>query len=81
MAIVASVELAKLQEHRLRDRAAALATALRGLDMIERRRRTGRPEPALEADLRRRVTRLRPGPRMEDKVPLVVRGSTGRPIG
>ena len=81
MAIVASVELAKLQEHRLRDRAAALATALRGLDMIERRRRTGRPEPALEADLRRRVTRLRPGPGMEDKVPLVVRGSTGRPIG
>ena len=58
-AIVAAVELAKLQEHRLRDRPAALAAVLRGLATLERRRRLGRPEPALEADLVRRATRLR----------------------
>ena len=58
-AIVAAIELAKLQEHRLHHRPAALATALRGLGMIDRRRRLGWPEPALEADLTRRVTRLR----------------------
>jgi uncharacterized protein YprB with RNaseH-like and TPR domain len=57
-AIVAAIELAKLQEHRLRDRPAALAASLRGLGFVERRRRLGRPEPALEADLLRRVTRL-----------------------
>ena len=33
--------------------------SLRGLDTIDRRRRLGRPEPALEADLRRRTDRLR----------------------
>jgi hypothetical protein len=58
-AIQAAIELAKLQEHRLRDRPAALDAALRGLGAIERRRRLGRPEPALEADLVRRVARLR----------------------
>ncbi len=58
-AILATIELAKLHEHRLRDRQAALATALRGLGQVERRRRLGRPEPALEADLDRRVARLR----------------------
>jgi hypothetical protein len=58
-AIVAAVELAKLQEHRLRDRPAALAAVLHGLAALERRRRLGRPEPALEADLVRRATRLR----------------------
>jgi len=58
-AILASIELAKLQEHRLRDRAAALHTALHGLAIVERRRQLGRPEPALEADLRRRLHRLR----------------------
>jgi hypothetical protein len=58
-AIVATIELAKLHEHRLRDRPAALAAAQRGLGMVERRLRLGRPEPALEADLLRRLTRLR----------------------
>ena len=58
-AIQAAVELAKLHEHRLRDRSAALDAAVRGLGAIERRRRLGRPEPALEADLVRRVARLR----------------------
>ena len=57
-AIVAAIELAKIQEHRLRDRPGALAAALRGLGFVERRRRLGRPEPALEADLLRRVVRL-----------------------
>ncbi len=59
MAIVAAIELAKIHEHRLHDRPAALAAAIRGLGAIERRRRLGRPEPRLEADLRRRVGRLR----------------------
>jgi len=58
-AIVAMIELAKIHEHRLRDQPRALAAALRGLEAIERRRRLGRPEPGLEADLTRRVTRLR----------------------
>jgi hypothetical protein len=58
-AILAAIELAKIQEHRLRDRAGALDAALRGLGAIERRRRLGRPEPGLEADLIRRVARLR----------------------
>jgi hypothetical protein len=58
-AILAVIELAKLQEHRLRDRPAAIRTVLRGLAMVERRRQLGRPEPLLEADLRRRLHRLR----------------------
>lgn len=58
-AILAAIELAKLREHRLRDRSGALAAALQGLAAIERRRRLGRPEPVLEADLLRRVDRLR----------------------
>ena len=58
-AIVAAIELAKIDEHRLRDHPAALTAALRGLAAIDRRRRLGRPEPALEADLIRRVARLR----------------------
>ena len=58
-AILAAIELAKLHEHRLRDRPGALDAALRGLGAIERRRRVGRPEPRLEADLVRRVARLR----------------------
>ena len=59
VAIIATIELAKLHEHRLRNRPVALATAVRGLDQVERRRRLGRPEPALEADLSRRILRLR----------------------
>ena len=69
-AVVAAIELAKINEHRLRDQPAALMASLRGLAAIDRRRRIGRPEPALEADLLRRVARLtrrigpheRPGP-------------------
>lgn len=58
-AIVATIELAKLREHRLADRAAAIGAVLRGFALIERRRRIGRPEPALESDLIRRHHRLR----------------------
>ena len=58
-AVVAAIELAKIHEHRRHDPSAALAAANRGLGAIERRRRLGRPEPALEADLLRRVARLR----------------------
>jgi hypothetical protein len=58
-AIIATIELAKLYEHRLADRPAAMAAVLRGFALIERRRRIGRPEPALEADLVRRHDRLR----------------------
>ncbi|MEX1168573.1 MAG: ribonuclease H-like domain-containing protein [Chloroflexota bacterium] len=58
-AIIATIELAKLREHRLADRTAAMGAVLRGFALIERRRRIGRPEPALEADLVRRHERLR----------------------
>jgi hypothetical protein len=58
-AIMATIELAKLHEHRLGDRPAAMAAVLRGFSLVERRRRIGRPEPALEADLLRRHDRLR----------------------
>ncbi len=58
-AIIACIELAKVHEHRLRDRDAATRAALRGLAIVERRRQLGRPEPALEADLHRRLRRLR----------------------
>ena len=51
IAVVAAIELAKIREHRLRDRRGALDAVMRGLDAVERRRRLGRPEPALEADL------------------------------
>jgi hypothetical protein len=59
LAIVGAIELAKLHEHRLRDRSAALAATIHGLELVERRRRIGRPEPRLEADLRRRLARLK----------------------
>ncbi len=59
------MELAKLHEHGLRDREAALAAALHGLALVARRRRMGMSEPTLEADLMYRVARLqrrqRPG--------------------
>jgi hypothetical protein len=57
-AILATIELAKLQEHRLGDRTAAMGAVVRGFSLIERRWRLGRPEPALEADLIRRHDRL-----------------------
>jgi hypothetical protein len=58
-AILAAIEAAKLREHRLRDPVMAMATVERGLRLVDRRRGLGRPEPALEADLRRRQVRLR----------------------
>jgi hypothetical protein len=64
-AIVAAIELAKLHEHRLGDRPGAMAAVLRGFSLVERRRRIGRPEPALEADLIRRHDRLRRRTRLE----------------
>jgi hypothetical protein len=59
VAIVAAIELAKVHEHRRRDHETALAMAISGLALVERRRALGRPEPGLEADLHRRATRLR----------------------
>jgi uncharacterized protein YprB with RNaseH-like and TPR domain len=58
-AVVARIEIAKLREHRLADRSGALAAAVDGLAVADRRRRLGLPEPALEADLARRIARLR----------------------
>jgi len=58
-AIVAAIELAKLHEHHLHDLPTALRIATTGLGTADRRRRIGRPEPALERDLRRRSDRLR----------------------
>jgi hypothetical protein len=69
-AIIAAIEAAKLHEHRLGDRPTALATAQRGLVALERRHRLGRPEPGLEADLVRRVARLRRGIRRLDRGPV-----------
>ena len=59
LGVVAAIELAKLLEHRLRDHVGALEAATRGMAAAERRRRLGRPEPALEANLERRLARLR----------------------
>ena len=59
LGVIASIELAKLREHRLRDHVGALEAATRGLAAAERRRRLGRPEPALEANLEHRLARLR----------------------
>ena len=58
-AIVAAIEAAKLREHRSLDPAGAMAAVERGLHLADRRRARGMPEPALEADLRRRWRRLR----------------------
>lgn len=57
-AIVAAIELAKIHEHRLCDRSAAMRAVARGFALLERRRRIARPEPALETDLLRRHDRL-----------------------
>jgi len=59
LGVVASIELAKLREHRLGDHVGALEAATRGLAAAERRRRLGRPEPSLEANLEHRLARLR----------------------
>ena len=66
-AILAAIELAKLNEHRLGDRPGAMAAVLRGFSLAERRRRIGRPEPAMEADLVRRHDRLRRRTRLEGR--------------
>jgi hypothetical protein len=58
LTVVAAIEAAKLHEHRLADPVRALATVERGLALVDRRRSMGMPEPALEADLHRRRTRL-----------------------
>jgi hypothetical protein len=57
-AILAAIEAAKLREHHNRDPGGALASVERGLALADRRRALGMPEPALEADLRRRRARL-----------------------
>jgi uncharacterized protein YprB with RNaseH-like and TPR domain len=59
VAVLATIEGAKLREHRLRDPGAAMVTVERGLALADRRRARGLPEPALEADLRHRWRRLR----------------------
>jgi hypothetical protein len=59
VAVLASIELAKLREHRLGDLPGAIEATHRGIALAERRRRLGRPEPALEIDLGRRLARLR----------------------
>ena len=80
-AVLAAIELAKLREHRLGDRPAALRAVEHGLGTIERRRRLGRPEPALEADLLRRAARLRRRTtRVVRQVPTVA-GTQPRPAG
>jgi hypothetical protein len=58
-AIVAAIELARVRERRLKDPRGALAATTHGLALAEGRHRLGRPEPSLEADLRRRAARLR----------------------
>ena len=79
-AIVAAIELAKIREHRLRDPLGALHVAADALDMVERRRRRGRPEPRLEADLLARSRRLRRrlAPR-DGREPRATTGALGRP--
>lgn len=57
--IVATIELAKLQEHQFRDLHAASSSAMTGLRRADTRRHLGHPEPALERDLRRRIERIR----------------------
>jgi hypothetical protein len=59
LGVLAAIELSKLREHRLGDPVGALEAATRGLAAAERRRRFGRPEPALEVNLEGRLVRLR----------------------
>jgi uncharacterized protein YprB with RNaseH-like and TPR domain len=59
LAACAAVELAKLSEHHLADLPGAIAAVDRGWRILDRRRRLGRPEAALAADLVRRSLRLR----------------------
>jgi hypothetical protein len=59
LGVVAWIELAKLREHRCHDPVGAFEAATRGMAAAERRRRLGRPESVLEANLERRLARLR----------------------
>jgi hypothetical protein len=73
-AIVGWIELAKLREHRLGDHAGALEATMRAIAAADRRRQLGMPEPALEADLRKRLGRLHRRGSMGSSDPL-------RPVG
>jgi hypothetical protein len=53
------IEVAKLREHRLHDLAGAFVAAERARAVIDRRRRIGRYEPALDRALAGRLERLR----------------------
>ena len=53
------IEVAKLREHRLHDLAGAFVAAERARDVIDRRRRIGRYDPALDHALAGRLERLR----------------------
>lgn len=57
------IEVAKLREHRLRDLPGAFAAAERARAVVERRRRIGRFDPALDRALAGRLVRL--GRRLE----------------
>ena len=81
IAISAAMELAKVHEHGFHDREAALAVALRGLALVERRRRMGMPEPTLEADLMYRVARLQRRQRPGAKRTVAWGPTTGRASG
>jgi len=59
VAVVAWIELAKLREHRLADLEGAIEATHGAIASAERRRRLGRPDPALEIGLARRLARLR----------------------
>jgi RNase H-like protein len=58
MSAHAWIEVAKLREHRLHDLAGAFAAAERARTVIERRRRLGRFDPALDHALAGRLARL-----------------------
>jgi hypothetical protein len=72
-AIVAAIELAKLQEHRLGDPAAALKATSWALAKVERRRHLCRPDPFVEAGLQQRAARLR------RRLAVVARSGSGAP--
>lgn len=55
---LAWVEVAKLREHRLGDLAGAIEAAAAAMRLVERQSWLGRPAPALEASLGRRLSRL-----------------------
>jgi hypothetical protein len=77
------IEVAKLREHRLRDLPGAVAAAERARTVVDRRRRLGRFDPALDRALEGRLARL--GRRLEARraggvaAPVSVAGS-GAPM-